>query len=83
MERIRALINKLQLQSEQNAGLAELTQTVQMLQAELSQSSAPVQKHMSSSKVAVMLPSSNKMSFAVKEVVAEAPAAEAEAPAAE
>lgn len=73
MERIRTLINKLQQQSEQNARLDELTQTVQMLQAELAQSSAPVQKQMSSSKVAVMLPSSNKTSFAIKEAVAEAP----------
>lgn len=73
MERIRALINKLQQQSEQNAGIAQIAQTVQMLQSELAQSSAPVQKQMSSSNVAVMLPSSNKTSFAVREAVAEAP----------
>lgn len=73
MERIRALINKLHEQSEQNADASVLMQTVQMLQAELSTFSAYAPKQMSTSKVAVMLPSANKISFTTKEPVNESP----------
>lgn len=69
MERIRALINKLHEQSEQNADVSVLMVTVQMLQAELAQSSAPILKQMGTSKVAVMLPSSNKISLSLKETI--------------
>jgi hypothetical protein len=71
MERIRSLINKLQQQSERNADASELMVTVQILQAELAQSSASTPRQMSTSKVAVMLPSSHKVSFPVREAVPE------------
>lgn len=67
MERIRALINKLHEQSEQNADAAVLTVTVQMLQAELAQWLASIPKQMGTSKVAVMMPSSNKVAYALKD----------------
>ncbi len=71
MERIKALINILHEQSEQNADTAVLMETVQMLQAELSRLSAFVPRQMSTSKVAVMMPSTNKVSFAIKEATPE------------
>ncbi len=71
MERIKALINKLHEQSEQNADPSVLMVTVQLLQAELAQSFASVPRQMSTSKVAVMMPSSNKVSLALKEAMPE------------
>jgi hypothetical protein len=63
MERVNALINKLQEQSEQHASAADLLNTVQQLQAELvyhitSPAAAPVLPA-GASKVAVMMPSAN------------------------
>ncbi|MEO5997186.1 MAG: hypothetical protein ABIN89_10615 [Chitinophagaceae bacterium] len=71
MERIRALINKLHEQSEQNADASVLTVTVQMLQAELAQRLASTPKQVGTSKVAVMMPSSNKVAFALREDIDE------------
>ena len=72
MERIRVLINKLQEQAEQNADASILMATVQMIQAELTESSTSMPKQRSTSKVSVMLPSSNKVSYTFKENVEEA-----------
>lgn len=63
MERIRALINKLNEQSEQDANISGMMVTVQLIQAELTQLSSSAPQQMSTSKVAVLLPSSNKISF--------------------
>jgi hypothetical protein len=60
MERIRALINKLQLQLNESAEASEMLVTVQLLQSELEQASVFVPKQMSTAKVAVVLPSNNK-----------------------
>jgi hypothetical protein len=57
MERIRALINKLQQQLEQKADPAEMLGTVKILQIELSAQSA-LSRQQGTSKVAVVLPSS-------------------------
>ena len=58
MERIRALINKLQQQLDQKAEASEMLGTVKLLQLELS--SAPVvPRQQSSSKVSVVLPSAH------------------------
>jgi hypothetical protein len=56
MERIRALINKLQQQSEQKADPVEMLGTVKLLQLELS-AQCTSSKHEGSSKVAVVFPS--------------------------
>jgi hypothetical protein len=63
MERVNALINKLQEQSEQHASAADLLNTVQQLQAELvyyitAPASAPV-RPAGASKIAVMMPNAN------------------------
>jgi hypothetical protein len=58
MERIRALINKLQQQLEQKADPAEMLGTVKVLQIELSAQSA-TSRQQGSSKVAVVLPTSH------------------------
>ena len=71
MERIKALINKLHEQSEENADSSELMSTVQMIHAALVQFSAPVPRQMSTSKVSVTLPSSNRASFSSREITPE------------
>jgi len=63
MERVNALINKLQELSEQHASAADLLNTVQQLQAELvyyitAPAPAPV-RPVGASKIAVMMPSAN------------------------
>lgn len=55
MERIRALINKLQQQADQQDSTAAMMVTVQMLQAELSKAS-PASQPVSPSKISVVLP---------------------------
>jgi hypothetical protein len=62
MERVNALINKLQELVQQHAGAAEILAVTQQLQAELILhiTSAPA-RPMSTAKVAVMMPSGNRM----------------------
>lgn len=69
MERIRALINKLKEQSEQDANISAMMVTVQLIQSELMQLSSSAPQQMGTSKVAVLLPSSNNISFTNKETV--------------
>lgn len=72
MERIRALINKLKEQSEQNANVSSMLITVQMLQQELVQLSGSAPKQPETSKVSVVFPSSaNKITYSVKETPSE------------
>jgi hypothetical protein len=59
MERIEALVNQLKEQSDQKADPAQLQQTVQLLQHELSQLLSKGVKTFGTSKVAVMMPSMN------------------------
>jgi len=67
MERIRALITKLQEQSENNAHVSAMMATVQMLQAEMAQVMATAPRQMSTTKVAVVLPSANNINYQIKE----------------
>jgi hypothetical protein len=63
MERVKALINKLHEQSLQNADAASLQATVQQLQTELfAYASTSPSKQLGTSKVAVVMPSMNRMS---------------------
>ncbi|HEY4150760.1 MAG TPA: hypothetical protein VGM41_17600 [Chitinophagaceae bacterium] len=67
MERVNALINKLQERTEQHADADELLALVQQLQSELvRQISAPA-RTMSTAKVAVMMPSGNRMAVAAND----------------
>ncbi|HEX5653333.1 MAG TPA: hypothetical protein VFX58_09675 [Chitinophagaceae bacterium] len=59
MERIEVLINKLKEQFDQGAGLSQLQLTVQQLHTELARQPASAARTLGTSKVAVMLPSSN------------------------
>lgn len=63
MERIRALIDKLQQQAEQQAEAAAMMVTVQLLQAELAKVSA-ASYNTGSSKISVVLPGSNRSYYA-------------------
>src|SRR5687768_5159120 len=65
MERIKALINKLQQQLEQKADPAEMLGTVKLLQIELSAMPAPLKQQVSS-KVAIVLPSMHTMHATVE-----------------
>ena len=56
MERIQTLINRLQEQVKQNAELAHMQLTVQLLQAELNQLQKSSVRTLGTSKVAVVLP---------------------------
>jgi len=56
MERIQALINRLQEQVKQNADVAQMQVTVQMLQSELNQLQRSSTRTLGTSKVAVVLP---------------------------
>ena len=58
MERIQALINRLQEQVRQQADIAQMQVTLQLLQAELSQAQDSGRKILGTSKVAVVLPAS-------------------------
>jgi hypothetical protein len=71
MERIRALINKLQLQLDESADASEMLVTVQLLQSELEHASVFVPKQMSTAKVAVVLPSNNKNMNRARTTIAE------------
>lgn len=56
MERIQALINRLQEQVKQNADVSQMQVTVQLLQAELAQLQRTTARTLGTSKVAVVLP---------------------------
>ncbi len=56
MERIQALVNRLQEQVKQNADVAQMQLTLQLLQSELNQTQRPSTKTLGTSKVAVVLP---------------------------
>ena len=56
MERIQALINRLQEQVRQNADVAQMQMTVQLLQVELNQLQKSSVRTLGTSKVAVVLP---------------------------
>lgn len=56
MERIQALINRLQEQVKQNADVAQMQMTVQLLQSEISQLQRTSTRTLGTSKVAVVLP---------------------------
>lgn len=63
MERIRALINKLQQQADQQDSPASMMVTVRMLQAELA-SISPASQPASHSKISVVLPGGNPSPYA-------------------
>ena len=67
MERIGTLINKLKEQFEQNADPTQMLLTVQLLQNEISQLQVHGSKSLGTSKVAVVMPYSNKMDFSQHE----------------
>lgn len=56
MERIQALINRLQEQVKQNADVAQMQMTVQLLQSEINQLQRSSSRTLGTSKVAVVLP---------------------------
>jgi len=56
MERIQALINRLQEQVKQNADVAQMQMTVQLLQSEINQLQRSSTRTLGTSKVAVVLP---------------------------
>ena len=56
MERIQALINRLQEQVKQNADVAQMQLTLQLLQSELNQIQRSSTRTLGTSKVAVVLP---------------------------
>src|SRR5690242_11963264 len=56
MERIQTLINRLQEQVRQNADVAQMQLTLQLLQAELNQLQKASVKTLGTSKVAVVMP---------------------------
>lgn len=62
MERVKALINKLQDQLNQQADAQSLLLTVQLLEAELSAQFQPLSQRSAHTKVAVVMPHSNRQS---------------------
>lgn len=62
MERVKALINKLQEQLNQQADAQSLLLTVQLLEAELSDQFQPLSQRSAHTKVAVVMPHSNRQS---------------------
>ena len=62
MERVKALINKLQEQLDQHTDPSSMAITVQMLQAELQQVIQSAPKNTGSGKVSVMMPANHKSS---------------------
>ena len=60
MEKIKALINRLQEQAEQNASLQALQATVQQLQLELSEKETYSGKRYGTTKVAVVMPAHSR-----------------------
>ena len=62
MERVKALINKLQEQLDQHTDPSSMAITVQMLQAELQQVQQSAPKSTGSGKISVMMPANHKSS---------------------
>ena len=67
MERVKALINTLQQQAQQNAGPAVLLATLQQLQLELTGAVATSFRQLGTAKVAVVMPSHSRYMPPVKE----------------
>jgi len=70
MERVKALINALQDQAQQNAGPAVLLATLQQLQLELTGGVAVASRQLGTAKVAVVMPSHSRFMPQVKEAAA-------------
>ncbi len=67
MERVKALINTLQEQAQQNAGPAVLLATLQQLQVELTGGIAAEPRRLGTAKVAVVMPSHSRFMPPVRE----------------
>lgn len=67
MEKVKALINKLQEQVAQNADASSLLAIVQQLQLELSQAGPVAKQHMGTAKVAVVMPAHSRYMPALSE----------------
>src|SRR5436305_243794 len=67
MERVKALINTLQEQAQQNAGPAVLLATLQQLQLELTGGVAAESRQLGTAKVAVVMPSHSRFMPPVRE----------------
>lgn len=76
MERIQTLVNRLQEQVKQNADVAQMQLTLQLLQAELNQTQRPSTRTLGTSKVAVVLPTRVTMAPAPTPTPAPAPVIE-------
>jgi len=70
MERVKALINKLQEQAQQNAGAAALLSTLQQIQLELTGGAATSSRQLGTAKVAVVMPSHSRFMPPVAETTA-------------
>jgi hypothetical protein len=75
MERVKALINKLNDQLDQQSEIQSLLATVQLLQAELMSlgQSAPIPARIGSSKVSVVMPASRAVPQAIHQVESDQP----------
>jgi hypothetical protein len=78
MERIQALVNRLQEQVKQNADVAQMQLTLQLLQSELNQIQRSSVRTLGTSKVAVVLPTPVAIAPASKSSPAPAPVIEHE-----
>ncbi|GAC1424220.1 MAG: hypothetical protein NVSMB7_00090 [Chitinophagaceae bacterium] len=70
MERVKALINKLQEQAQQNAGPTALLSTLQQIQLELTGGAVASSRQLGTAKVAVVMPSHNRFMPPVPETSA-------------
>ena len=71
MERIQALINRLQEQANQHADIAQLQATLQLIQAELNLKQHSAGKTLGTSKISVVMPASPMTVTAVPEPILE------------
>jgi len=76
MERIQALINRLQEQVKQNADVAQMQMTVQLLQSEINQLQRSSARTLGTSKVAVVLPTPVTIAPVSAPVIEKEPGAE-------
>jgi len=60
MERIQALINRLQDQLNQQADVVQMLSTIQLIQGELIKSLSESTKTLGTSKISVLMPDSNQ-----------------------
>ncbi|MEO5682363.1 MAG: hypothetical protein ABIQ88_06955 [Chitinophagaceae bacterium] len=70
MERVKALINTLQQQSQQNAGPAVLLSILQQIQLELTGGVIAEPRHLGTAKVAVVMPNHSRFMPPVQEAAA-------------